>query len=61
MKAVGTNTESNTRVIARGHLRHRLFRRFGGGQLRFRLEDVFDRFDDDDRIVDHDADGQHQR
>jgi hypothetical protein len=44
----------------RGHLRHGLFRCFRRGQLRFRFEDVLDGFDDDNRIVDDDADRQNQ-
>jgi hypothetical protein len=38
-----------------------IFHCFGGGQLGLRFEDMLDRFDDNDRIVDDDSDRQHQR
>ena len=42
------------------HLAHGLFGGLCRCQVRFRLEDMLDRFDHDDRVVDHDADGEHQ-
>ena len=64
MKATGTNTESSTRRDGNdrpGDLCHRLFRRLGGRQVGFLLQDAFDVLDDDDRVVDQDADRQHHR
>ena len=45
----------------RGDLAHRLLGRLGGRELGLVLEDVLDRLDHDDGVVDHDADRQHQR
>ena len=64
MKATGTNTDSNTSVMAMiGAVisRHRLLGRLGGGKLRVLLHHPLDVLDDDDGIVDHDADRQHHR
>ena len=44
-----------------GNLRHRLFGGVAGRELRIFLHDALDVFDDDDRVVDEDADRQHHR
>ena len=64
MKATGTNTDSSTRVMAMiGPVisRHRLLGRLRNRQLGLLLDHALDVLDDDDRVVDHDADGEHQR
>ena len=64
MKAIGTNTDSSTSVIAMiGAViwRHRLLGRVGRREVRLLLHHAFDVLDHDDRIVDDDADGQHER
>ena len=64
MKAIGTNTDSSTRVmptIGAGHLRHRLLGRFRRRQVRLFLHHSLDVLDHDDRVVHHDADREHQR
>ena len=64
MNPTGTKTESSTSVIGndrRRHLRHRLL---GGGRrrkIRLFLHHALDVLDDDDRVVDHDSDGEHHR
>ena len=63
MKATGTNTESSTSVIAMiGAVISRIAslvasRRRELGML---LHDALDVLDDDDGVVDHNADGEHQ-
>ena len=64
MKATGTNTDSSTRVMAMiGAVisRHRLLGRLGDRKLGLLLDHALDVLDDHDGVVDHDADGQHQR
>ena len=64
MKATGTNTDSSTSVMAMigaGDLAHRLLGRLRDRELGLLLDHPLDVLDDDDRIVDDDADGQHQR
>ena len=64
MNATGTNTESSTSVMAMiGPViwRHRLDRGVGGRELGLLLQHALDVLDDDDRVVDDDADRQHHR
>ena len=64
MKAVGMNTDSSTRVIAMiGAVTCSIAFSVAsaGVQLGLVLEDVLDRLDHDDGVVDDDADRQHQR
>ena len=64
MKATGTNTDSSTRVMAMigaGDLGHRLLGRLGDRKVRLLLDHALDVLDDDDGVVDDDADRQHQR
>ena len=64
MKATGTNTESSTRVMAMiGAVISAIafLVASGIGEVRLLLDHALDVLDDHDRIVDHDADGQHQR
>ena len=61
MNAHGTNTAHSTRATAidrPGHLVHRLAR--GLARRQPVLEPALDVLDDDDGVVDDDADGQHQ-
>ena len=61
MKPTGTNTAVRMSAIAidrPGHLLHRLDRRFL--RLHAVLDVVHHRLDDDDRVVDDDADGEHE-
>ena len=63
MKAVGTNTESSTRVMAMiGPVTWVIAFSVAsaGREVGLVLEDVLDRLDHDDGVVDHDADRQHQ-
>ena len=64
MKATGTNTDSSTSVIAMiGAVisLHGALGRLGGRQLGMLLHHPLDVLDHDDRVVDDDADGQHDR
>ena len=64
MKAIGTKTERRTNVIAMiGAVISAIafFVASRRRQVRFFLHDAFDVFDDDDRVVDQDADRQHHR
>ena len=64
MKATGTNTESSTSVMAMiGAVISSIARRAASaGESRVVLLQLrLDRLDHDDRVVDHDADGEHQR
>ena len=64
MKATGTNTDSSTSVMARiGPVisRHGLLAGLGHRQVRFLLDHPLDVLDDDDGVVDDDADSEHER
>ena len=64
MKATGTNTDSSTRVMAMiGPVISAIafLRRLGDRELGILLDHALDVLDDDDRVVDDDADRQHQR
>ncbi len=43
-----------------GDLRHGLARRLGRRQMRLRVHDALDVLDDDDGVIDDDADGKHE-
>ena len=64
MKAIGTNTESRTNVIATiGAVISAIafLVASAGDRFGFFLHDAFDVLDHDDRVVDQDADRQHHR
>ena len=44
-----------------GNLGHGLLAGLCNGQLRFLVDHPLDVFDDDDGVIDHDADGEHER
>ena len=64
MKATGTNTDNKHQGDGddrAGNLGHGLLAGLWHGQLRFLVDHPLDVFDDDDGVIDHDADGEHER
>ena len=63
MKATGTKTDNRTRVIhdGAGNLGHGFLASLRHGQLGFLVDHPLDVFHDDDGVIDHDADGEHER
>ena len=64
MKAIGTNTDSSTSVIAMiGAVICAIafLRRLGWRKIRLLLHHALDILDDDDRVINHDADSEHHR